>query len=372
MKLGQTMELPDIQLLRPPRRLDPGGRQQGQRVAGEAAQAGAQHLAALAEGGPGQVGERGAQPGRGLLGPRRQADHAGADLGRRREGGGREVEDALHPAQELRHDRQPAIVRRAGRGGRAAAPPPSGTSAPSARCRPAGRTSRTAAASRHCRAGWRRSAPAGRRRWRRGRSPARRPRRTVSRPPLCASSSRRCCAKRGSRSTATRRPAPASRRARVSPPGPGPISSTTAAREIARGGGDAAQDRRVEQEMLAQPLVGVQALGAQPAAEAAGGVRSGRRRTPPGAGRAGSGWPGARAAAARWPGEPPRDPPRRLRPARAGRGPGRCGRRPALTIGSETCPTGSAAIWSRRSGMMALTGTQPRSPPFSALPAAET
>ena len=46
--------------------------------------------------------------------------------------------------------------------------------------------------------------------------------------------------------------------------------------QIARGGGDAAQDRRVEQEMLAQPLVGVQALGAQPAAR---GGRRGQIRT---------------------------------------------------------------------------------------------
>ena len=57
MKLRQPPELPDLQLLGTTGGLDPGGRQQGQGVAGEATQAGAEHLAALAEGGAGQVGD---------------------------------------------------------------------------------------------------------------------------------------------------------------------------------------------------------------------------------------------------------------------------------------------------------------------------
>ena len=64
MQLGQAMELPDIQLLRPPRRLDPGCRQQASGSAAEGAQAGAQHLAALAEGGAGQVGQASRAAGR--------------------------------------------------------------------------------------------------------------------------------------------------------------------------------------------------------------------------------------------------------------------------------------------------------------------
>ena len=70
----------------------------------------AQHLAALAEGRGGDLFER-REVGQAFAGrPRRQVGDGGGDLGRRHEGGGRDVEQPPHLADMLGQHRQAAIV----------------------------------------------------------------------------------------------------------------------------------------------------------------------------------------------------------------------------------------------------------------------
>ncbi len=112
---------------------------------------------------------------------------------------------------------------------------PSGTSAPSCRAIAlrfgAGfEPVRPASACRHCRAGWRRSSRAGRRRRiapASGRSIFKAsPWWTCRRPARLRAMPRRPSAKRSSSSTAISFATPLSSRARVRPPGPGPTSMT--------------------------------------------------------------------------------------------------------------------------------------------------
>ena len=65
---------------------------------------------------------------------------------------------------------------------------------------------------------------------------------------------------RSSRSTAITRRAPAASSARVSPPGPGPISTTVQAVERARRARDARGQVEIEQEILAERFLGAETV----------------------------------------------------------------------------------------------------------------
>ena len=297
----------------PPRAASPRSRRSpaaGRGSRPRRAQARAQHLAPLAEGRLRDLRQRRAQLGRRLIGPRGQADHAGAHLGRRRERRGRQVEQALDPAQPLRHHREPAIVAACRARQRAGAPPPSGTSAPCARCSPAARTSERPGRWRHCRAGWRRCGSARRRASAQGSTSSASASTSVRRPPARGSSSRSRATKRGIALDGDDARAARIEQGARQPAGSGADLEHRGLCQLAGGRSDPAQDRRVEQEVLAQPLVGRQSetaqLGAQlgPGLPLVGGrrgrpVRAGRRQRRHGAGRAGSGWPAVRTAPAR-------------------------------------------------------------------------
>ena len=72
---------------------------------------------------------------------------------------------------------------------------------------------------------------------------------------------------RSSRSIAITRRAPAASSARVSPPGPGPISTTVDAVERAGGARDAAGQIEIEQEILAERFLGGEAVAADDLAQ---------------------------------------------------------------------------------------------------------
>ena len=96
-------------------RLDPGAREQRQRIGAERFQALAQHLAALAEGGLGDALERAAVAGERVL-ARRQADQGRRHLGRRHEGAGGDVEQDARIAAPSGEHRQAAVALGAGLG----------------------------------------------------------------------------------------------------------------------------------------------------------------------------------------------------------------------------------------------------------------
>ena len=128
------------------------------------------------------------------------------------------------------------------------------------------RASRATAASRYCRAGWRRSCAA------RAPAPPRRsssasPSMIVSRPGKASASSASAATARGSRSMAVTCFAPASSSARVSPPGPGPISTMLTVLERRRRARDPRGEVGVEQEMLAERFYRRQFVAANHLAE---------------------------------------------------------------------------------------------------------
>ena len=122
----QRHEPGHVDLLRPHRRLEPGGGDQRGKVeptrGGEALERLAQHLAPLAERSLGQRRKR-RRVARRRRGARDELDHAGRDLGRRREGGGRRrrtgcallsaIPPAPRGARSRRAGRESATMRRA-------------------------------------------------------------------------------------------------------------------------------------------------------------------------------------------------------------------------------------------------------------------
>ena len=199
----------------------------------ELLQARAQHLAALAEGGGRHLRQHLA-PSRAASGSLQghELDDGGGNLGRRREGLGRQRQHdarlACATAPAPRGGRRPWCRARR----RCARRPPSGTSAPCGRTTAAtarSRASRRAAAWRRRRAGWRRSTALPLRRAEQLRPVGLERVAEVHVEPagIALRRSRRAPARqRSSRSTATTRAAPSSSSARVSPPGPGPTSTT--------------------------------------------------------------------------------------------------------------------------------------------------
>ena len=126
-------------------------------LAAERLEALAQHLAPLAEGGRGDALEsfQGCRFGRR---PRRQLDDGGGHLGRRHERLARDVEQDLGVRAPAGEDAETAVMSRTRRGDDALGHLASGTSGsgsttPAASAAP--RSSREAAACRHCREGWR-------------------------------------------------------------------------------------------------------------------------------------------------------------------------------------------------------------------------